>query len=140
MKGASLGDTDVGKLAAMGGVHLVSVHQLHLHIHAVVDQGIDGIFKQLRRSVDTALLLDPIPAGVVGAVFVLADANPFKSSIEHTRPPPAVPGEIRITRHIGVDAEAVFDLRRALGRNFLGELLHLGRCWSLKREKAYAEQ
>ena len=120
MKRSGLGNTHVRPLAAGRGVHHVAIDQLHLDIDSVVDQRVHKILEFRRAREYSAFLLDPVPAGAVRAIFILPDAGPFETGIEHARPPPAVPWEIGIARQVGVDAEPVADLRRPLGWNVVG--------------------
>jgi hypothetical protein len=109
----------VGQLPARRSVHDISIKQLDLDVDAVVDERIHRIFQFRRGGVHAALLFNPVPAGAVGAVFILTDANPFETGIEHARPPPTFPRQIGIARQVGVDAESVRDLRRPLGRDMV---------------------
>src|ERR1700683_3529450 len=97
----------------------MDVQQLRRKLAAVIRQRVDVIVQAWRNRHDAAPLLDPIPTGVVGSVFVLADADPAYAGVEHAGPPVAVPWQIWVARQVGVDAEAVLDLGGTFGRHTL---------------------
>ena len=98
MERARLGRDGIGLLAAGRGVDGIAVEDLNLDLDAVVYQRIDEVVEFLGTGQHAALLLDPIPTGAVGTIFVLPDANPFEARVKHARPPPAIPRQIRLAR------------------------------------------
>ena len=82
-------------------------------MEAVFNERVNLIFNVRSNRVLTALALNPVPTGVIRTVFVLADADEVDAGVEYARPPPSVPRNVRITRKIGVDAEAIVYLARS---------------------------
>src|SRR5207253_140991 len=100
VKRARLRRDRVGQPTGGRRVHGVPVEELDLYFDAVVHQRVHVIIEPRRSRIDAALLLDPVPARWLRAVFILPDSDPAYSGVKHARPPPAVPGQVRITRQV----------------------------------------
>ena len=122
MERSELGDTDVGQRAARRCVHHVSIQQLNLDFHSIVDQRVDLVFQFRRRRKDSPLLLYPVPTGAIRTVFVLSDSDPLESGIKHARPPPAIPRQVGFAGQIGVDPKSILHLRRTFVWYMIGDL------------------
>jgi len=106
----------VRPLARERRVHGVAVELLHLHLDAVIHQRIDVVIEAGRKSLRRRA---SAPACVIGCVLILTDTYPAHAGVEHGSAPMAVPGQIWLAGQVGVDAEAILDLRGALGRRAL---------------------
>src|SRR5215469_17560227 len=92
------------------GVKRVSVEQLDLDVHAVFDQRVNLVVDFLSDCIFSAFAFDPVPTRGIRAIFVLTDANETDTGVEDARPPPAVPGHVRVARKVGINPKAVVDL------------------------------